>query len=289
MSLGEATTYRKLRPVAAIGEFKPARDIGAPPELRWLPLASLVVDDRYQRAIGRQGRPNIIRILESFRWSKFSPLVVTPIEEDLFAIIDGQHHATSAFMHPEITMAPCMVIKVTPAEAAECFAAINGAVTSMTSGQIWKARVTAGDLLAVAVNKVLAAADASILAYRNPGQPYKIGQTLAVRTCEEAFKKYGADVLMIALQAVTQTGDGNPGLLVAPVIWELCEIVAKIDVFQKRPSLLFDLMDEVNLGDVLAKTASRAKLERRGHRKVLGEVLAGYLANALGPPERVPA
>lgn len=275
------TTFRFLKPLATLKPPVPNANIGARPELRWLPLSRLVVDERYQRAIGRQGRPNVIRILENFEWNKFSPLIVTPIENDLFAIIDGQHHGTSALMHPEIDEVPCLIIRVTPEEAAACFAAINGQVTAISRGHIWRARVAAGDPDAGALSRVLAAADVTVVTQKSPTEGYRLGETLAVGTLESMFKQHGADVLTIALQAITQTGDGNKGCVVAPLIRALCAIVAGVVEFQRKPTLLYELMDEISLPTLLRESAAAASLKNGRHADVLRETLAGYLASAM--------
>lgn len=283
------TTYRYLKPVIAADMPQPSMALGDRAELCLLPLDRLVVDDRYQRALGKQGRPNVLRILAGFDWRKFTPVVVTPIGDGIYAIIDGQHRATAALMHPAIDMVPCMVIKVTPDEAAACFAAINGQVTQITKGQIWKARVVAKEPTALAVQRVLDAADARILAYKTPGTDYRKGDTLAVTTVEGCYRKYGPDILTTALQAVTQTGTGNPGCLVAPMILAMCELVSAVPFWQREPTKLFELLDEVDLAGLLTETAGAGKLTKRPQSVLLRERLAAYLASALPHPPSAPA
>src|SRR5262249_41056284 len=66
------------------GKFVPGpvqanEDIGKPPQLKWIELESLRIDPRYQRQITDDGRSRINRIVREFRWSRFHPLMVTPI------------------------------------------------------------------------------------------------------------------------------------------------------------------------------------------------------------------
>lgn len=281
-SAPQPRTYRHLKPIVALDMPQPSMALGERAELCLLPLDRLVVDDRYQRAIGKQGRPNILRILAGFDWRKFTPVVVTPVGDGLYAIIDGQHRATAALMHPAIDMIPCMVVRVTPEEAAACFAAINGQVTTVTRGQIWKARVTSGDPAAAQIQRVLDAAEVRILAYKMPGTPYRKGDTLAVNTIEHCFRRHGPEILTLALQGVTQSGDGNPGCLVAPMIIAMCAIVAGVPELMSDPGRFFTLMDELNLERVLNEMAVKAKAQRRPLNVVLKEMLAGHLADALG-------
>lgn len=281
--MSEASTFRPLKPLLVADPPQPSMSLGERAELCLLPLDRLVVDERYQRAIGRQGRPNVLRILAGFDWRKFTPVVVTPVGDGFFAVIDGQHRATAALMHPSIDMVPCMVIRVSPSEAAACFAAINGVVTKISAGQIWKARVRSGESTAKALNEVLEAAEVRILAHKTPGYEYRKGDTLAVGTLEKAFTTYGGDVLRTALQAVTQTGTGNAGCLVAPMIVAMCEIVTAVPEFLKAPSMLFGLMDEFDLATLIDEARATASRCRRQHARVIREVLADHLSEAVRP------
>lgn len=282
--MATAENFRRLVPLVSLTQVEPPADIGRKPDLKWLPLSALVVDERYQRAIGRQGRPNVFAILAHFDWNKFSPLVVTQVGAGVYAIIDGQHHATAALMHPQVDEVPCYVVDVTPDEAAACFAAINGQVTSITNGQIWKAKLMAGDTNAKSLHAVLMAAGVSIMPYKLPNMDYRVGETLAVRTLELMMQKFGADVLTTALQAITQTGNGNAGCITAPAVKAMCEIVKSIDVFVRRPTMLFALMDEVDFPKVLAETAVTAKRDKSNHASVLQRLLADYLLDAMRTP-----
>jgi ParB-like nuclease domain len=267
-------TLRPLKALITAQQAAPAP--GAPAELTWLPIDKLVVDDRYQRVIARTGTPNVLRILSQFDWRKFTPVVVTPVEGGLWAIIDGQHRATAALMHPAITAVPCMVIEVTPQEAADCFAAINGQVTRITLAQLWKARVMAADPAALAVQAVLAAADVRVMAYKTPTNVYAPGDTLALGTIERLVRVHGSSVVITALQAITQTGTGNAGCLTAPLIAALCDLVAATPRWQRAPTQLFALIDEIDLADLIAATGADAKRQRKPQ---LGLLKARLLAH----------
>lgn len=214
-------TYRPLRKFAFKPAPVPARSIGRQATLTHIPLDQLVIDESYQRAITPQGRGNIVRIVESFDWRMFSPLIVVPVETDdgqRWAIIDGQHRATAALMHGGVRTVPCMVIEASRAEAAACFAAINGAVTAMQKGQMWHARVCAGEHFACEVAEICRRAGVTILKHKAGADSWKVGDTLAVGAIETTHRKYGAAVVEAALAAVTGSRDGNPGQLRADVV-----------------------------------------------------------------------
>ncbi|MFN3868998.1 MAG: ParB N-terminal domain-containing protein, partial [Hyphomicrobiaceae bacterium] len=110
--------FRTLSPVKPVSGNAPSAVLGERAELCMLPLDRLVVDESYQRPITGKGRLNINRIVAKFDWRKFAPLVVTEVDGGRYAIIDGQHRATAALMHPDVHLVPCMVVKASVAEAA---------------------------------------------------------------------------------------------------------------------------------------------------------------------------
>lgn len=267
--------YRSLTPINSVKGLAPSTSIGERAELVMLPLTSLVVDERYQRPITNKGRMIVSRIVAAFDWRKFTPLVVTEVEGGLYAIIDGQHRATAALMHPSVHLVPCMVVKTTVAEAADTFAAINGARTDVSTGQLFKSRLASGDEMALAVKAACDVAGVVLLAHRSDSLgSYKPGETLAVATIERAFRLYGRDVLITTLQCVTQTGDGNPGSLRAPLIWALCDVLAARADWRDAGSRLLDAFDLVSFEDMIERgirDASRNRTTQRGALKYLIE------------------
>ena len=211
-----ATPYRKLKVQRFRPDAQPAKSIGRRPDLVMLPVDRLVVDDTYQRPITPQGRSNILRIIETFDWRKFAPLIVVPVEDGLYAIIDGQHRATAALMHPQIDLVPCMVIEATTEDAAACFAAINGAVTTMQLGQMFHARVASGELLARSVHALCERAGVRVLRAKAGADAYRVGDTLAIGSIEALVKRHGESAVETALTAIS--ANGNAGMLRADVI-----------------------------------------------------------------------
>lgn len=75
-------------------------DCGPAPQMDWIPIAKLVVDESYQREITRQGRANVLRIAAQFRWSYFSCVVVAPLAGGLYAIVSAAHIARELNTYP---------------------------------------------------------------------------------------------------------------------------------------------------------------------------------------------
>jgi hypothetical protein len=197
---------------------KPSADLGRPGELKWIPLDKLRVDENYQRPVEAKGKKNIRRIVEEFHWTKFAPLIVAPRAGGVFAIIDGQHHAIAAAIHGKVPEVPCWVLSCTPEQEARAFSTINGIVTRVHPLHMFRARIASGDPAAVAADQAARAAGARILFRPVEAKHMKPGETLAGRTIEIVLARYGHDVVVMAMELITKTGDGNPGFLRADLI-----------------------------------------------------------------------
>lgn len=190
-----------------------AREHGEKPRLEWLPLENLRIDANYQRPIMQKGRANIARIVTEFSWSRFSPLVVTPIVQGLYAIIDGQHRATAA-KRLGIVEVPCQIVSVKATEAALIFSTINGNVTPMSPQYLYKAALAAKEEWAQTVDRIAKAAGVEILTYPVQLSKQKPGQTMIVGTLKSRIEKYGADLIALALEGMMKSpGAARPGFL----------------------------------------------------------------------------
>lgn len=194
---------------------------GAVPFLDWIDVKRLVIDKTYQRDISRAGSVNIQRISEQFEWSKFSPVIVAPIEGGLFSIIDGQHRATAALLRG-IEKVPCEIVHIDRARQAEAFAAINGNTTRVNPQIVYFARLTGKDKGAEEMARILAAAGVTVCRANRTLRDMKKGETGAVGALFKLLKVFGPETLISSLQCISQTGDGNPGFLRATVIEGVC-------------------------------------------------------------------
>lgn len=202
-------------------------DSAEKPRLFWIGIAALRVDGRYQRKIiGRASEKSVLTIASEFSWSKFAPVVVAEVEDDegTYAIIDGQHRTTAAALRG-IRDVPCLILKADLADQANAFAAINGTVTAISTMQLHAARVAAGEPNAVALHEACAEAGVRIL--RNPlsFRQMKTGDTVAAGTLAQQMVRYGRETLVTALCCITRTGDGNVGMVRAPVVEALCAVL----------------------------------------------------------------
>lgn len=226
---------------------------GAPGQMKMLRISSLRVDGNYQRAMTVGSVRNIQRICKAFDWAKFLPVIVVEIEDGLWAIVDGQHRATAA-LTIGIDRVPCYELQCSMSEAAGAFAAINGNVTPMKPVDLWFARLAAGENEALDLKAVLDAADVSVTRKR---KGLRVGETFAVTVLQRALDGYGASTLGTILQAITQTAEGNAGMVVGFVVHGIGKSIITKPNLLNEPSLLFDAMDDWPIDEA----AHRANIE----------------------------
>lgn len=220
------STLRRIDPKPFLPRIPrgPKSEVGERPELQWLKIERLRIDPRYQREIGRRGADNIVAIVPRFKWAKFTPVVVAPIGEGLFAIIDGQHRTTAAAARG-FESVPCVIIQVDQADQADAFVAINANVTAMSPLQLHAARLAAGDKAADALTQACLEAGVTICRYPIPANKMQPGETLAVAMLQSALEKFGRDVLVAALSCITKTRRGNPGMIRKAIVQALCSVL----------------------------------------------------------------
>ena len=233
-----------IYPLADIDQ--PQRPLGAIGELMTLPIERLQVDDTYQRAVSQNSVRNVRKIAKSFDWSKFTPVIVVR-DGDMYSIVDGQHRTTAA-ASIGVTHVPCYVLSCSYQEAAAAFAAINGNVTPVTPIDIWFSSIAAQDPKAILVKRVLDAANVTITR-RKDG--FRVGETRSINVILRAYDFYGDAVLTTILQCITETGDGNPGLIVGAVIHGIGRAIRSKPEMLADPARLLDIFDEINLTDLM--------------------------------------
>ncbi|HEX2554197.1 MAG TPA: DUF6551 family protein [Microvirga sp.] len=237
-----------MRPITTAGYagITTPTDVGPAAVLQWLKISDLVVDPSYQREIQSAGRSNVRRIASAFSWAKFAPVIVSPVEGGKFAIVDGQHRTTAAALCG-LEQVPCAVIMVDRSGQAAAFKAINGATTKVSPMAMFHAAVTAGDPEALALKEVCDCAGVRILRYPIQTDAQEPGDTMAASAIERLLKRHGRATMITALQCVTQTSEGNPGLLVAPVIAAIADVLAEEPAWRDAGSKLLDVFDAIDL------------------------------------------
>lgn len=187
-------------------EVMPA-EVSRRPELVWLRIADLLIDDRYQRELTDRSWRQIERIAKAFTWSHFSPVLVAPVG-DKFSIIDGQHRTHAAKL-VGLTEVPAMLLDLDDAGQARAFAAVNGMATAVSAAQVYRAALLAGEPWAVEAEKSVEQAGAQLMAYNASAANKKPGEVYCVGWVREQIEAGRGALLTRALAAIAGSGQRN--------------------------------------------------------------------------------
>jgi hypothetical protein len=174
----------------------------AEPDIVFVEISDLIVDLTYQRKIEKRGWKNIQKIAENFDWSKFTPLMVSLRPDGKFAIIDGQHRAHAAALCGK-TRVPAMVSKLTVAQEAAAFSWINGVVTALTTGQIFKAALAAEEEWAIKCRDVVRSSGCELMTYNASTAMKRPYQVFAVNMVRSFIEKGLGGTLTAVLKGIT--------------------------------------------------------------------------------------
>lgn len=169
-----------LRPID-VSELERVQPIDQPaPILDWVRIDRIVMDDDFQRPLGRNNREAIRRIAENFQWSRFSPVLLAPIEGGLFSCIDGQHRAHAAALCG-FEAVPAMVAIVPKSEQARAFVHVNSTQIRVSAHQVYKAALAAKEPWAIQCRDAVHDAGCRLMfanastASKKAGEIYAIG------------------------------------------------------------------------------------------------------------------
>ncbi|PNG27023.1 ParB N-terminal domain-containing protein [Methylocella silvestris] len=245
-----------MRAIEPIKDIAPPASLGPVPELRWLPIASLVVDDAYQRLIGGRGRFLIQKIAREFSWLKFAPVVVSPIAGGVYAIVDGQHRATGA-ASIGIGEVPCLIIQADAQQQAKAFSAINGQTVKMNRQQLYHASLAAGHPDAVATDRAAREAGVVIVRSAKTAIQLKPGDTMACGTISQCVAKCGHERTVIYLRAVRASEGTHCSALLAQIIVATANVLDNRKEW-RRDARLYTAFEAINLLDALEKAKAEA-------------------------------
>jgi hypothetical protein len=236
-------------------------DHGPAPQLQWIEIARLRVDPSYQREITVTGYRNIRVIAENFDWRKFAPVIVAPIAGGFFAIVDGQHRTTGAFIAGEDSV-PCCVIMADAKGQAEAFEAINGSVTKVLGVSLYKARLAAGDAHALRIKAACDAAGVEVLLYKASSVAMRPRQTLALAAIEGVMTAHGDAVVVASLRAIGASAGDLKGFFRGAIIRAVGDVLADHRNWARHEGLLAAFAG-IDL-DAACREAVAAAMARRG-------------------------
>lgn len=190
-------------------------DPGPRPELAWLPLAMLSIDQSYQRTIdGRISQKSIGQIADNFRWSCFG-VVMVAAKGDGWVIIDGQHRVEAA-RRCKLATVPCIIVPAgTAQEQAKIFLATNETRVRVNVYALHHARLAAGDEDARAIDDLARKAGIDIPRWPIPRSHIKAGQTLAIQTIKRAASdRHGTKAVLLVGQHWRTKPNGIPATVI---------------------------------------------------------------------------
>lgn len=197
-----------MRKISVDG-FEPVdRVVVGLPDLEFVRIADLVIDDRYQRQIETRGKKNVRKIADNFEWAKFSPLMVARRDGGRFAIIDGQHRAHAAALCG-IKEVPALVSQMSISEEASSFSWINGSVTKLTANQIFKAALAAFEPWAVQCDAVVARAGCRLMPYNANAASKVGGQVFCIGLVRSIVEAGDAQHLAAVLEGTVNSDGGD--------------------------------------------------------------------------------
>lgn len=261
-----------------LGQVKRPDSFGPASEMRWLPIASLRVDPLYQREISAKGRRNVRGIAEAFTWSRFGTVVVAPLNEGLFAIVDGQHRTTAAAALG-ITQVPCLIIAADAGEQAQAFRAINAATTRVHPAQLHKAALASGDREAGLVDALCRDAGVRVLTSCIAGSRMKALETLSVEALYRLARERRALALAVLRGVAAQAKDGN-NLLRSVILDAVRLVLADHPAWWRDEARFLAALAEVDL-DAEWRLAQAVKAKTKGLSAI--DALVGRITTALLP------
>lgn len=172
----------------AMTELDSFPDPGELPVVDWISKDLIDVDAAYQRG---EDTARAEKIARSFSWSKFGAIVVVP-RDDRFAVIDGQHRAAAAKMHPLIDNLPAVIMPSVQGTAAEAtsFIGLNAERKQVNGLELFHAKLAMGDEDVLTVAQVLDRAGVTVPRYASA--KYEARQTIAVNVINAMIGRHGA-------------------------------------------------------------------------------------------------
>lgn len=163
-------------------------DPGEVPVLDWISKELIDVDHAYQRP---EDQARAEKIARSFSWSKFGAIVVVPKPDGRYAILDGQHRAAAAKMHPMVDHLPAVLMPSVHGVTAEAnsFIGLNAERKAVSGLELFHAKLAAGDEDAVTLDQVAQRAGVTVPRYPGSNNP---GETIAVNAIQALIGRRGA-------------------------------------------------------------------------------------------------
>lgn len=248
---------------------------GEPGELVFVSISDLCVDLAYQRNMTSSSARLAGRIAQGFNWARFVPAIGVRTDDGKVALVDGQHR-TAAAKARGIKKVPVYILNCTLAEAAGAFAAINGMRTRMSPEDIYRAELVAEVPNAVELQSAFDVAGVKVTSSR---EGMATGETRSIGPLRRALAIYGRDLLILCLQCITETGDGNAGLITGATVNGFAKALMAKPELMAAPSKVLDALDDFDL----RTTFRAAEVEFAQSRNPTQYILTREINKVLAP------
>ena len=188
------------------------------PMLDWIPISKIVIDDDYQRELKPNNWAAIKRIAANFHWSRFSPVLLAPIEGGLYSCIDGQHRAHAAAICG-FDRVPAMITTVSKAEQARAFVHVNGSQIRVSGHQVYRAALAAREPWAVDCMRAVADAGCTLMMNNSTlAKDKKPGEVFAISLIRKLVSEGKGWAVTAGLSALRRFDDQNRAALYADYV-----------------------------------------------------------------------
>lgn len=274
--------YRRID-TTGIEPVNPDEGVGPPIKMQWISLDRLYVDTRYQRDIAKGAKSNVRQIGRKFKWRRFAPIIVTPIEgTDCFSVIDGQHKATGAKLRG-LKEVPCGIVETASLEdQADSFKFLNANTTKIMLFDIFKANLAAKDPDAVAINALASECGVTFVSSKKFLRDMKQGECKTYKSFEALSRTFKSDIFKRAVTniAANQT---SVGIVNGLVIGSLCSVLKLNPTWLDNPGL-DNALRNINLLALSNKAGARFKMEGGTQKAVLTGMLHEKIREKLNIP-----
>ncbi|KQS86965.1 DUF6551 family protein [Rhizobium sp. Leaf383] len=194
--------------------------IGEKPELAWVPVTAIRIDESYQRELKEK---RVTQILADFTWAHFGSVMLVRQSDGTFTCFDGQHRVEAARRHPAIQQVPAAIVELDqPRDEAGAFLGVNVNRTAISTVEKYHAGIEAGDPEMMAVCTVLGEAGCEVIESR--GIKPAANRTAAVTAVQRSIKTYGDAAVISACRTLVAAWPKDAGALHAVMIQALARL-----------------------------------------------------------------
>lgn len=183
--------------------LKVAPITGSLPVLQYCAPEQLLIDESYQRSLEAESSQALIRkIAINWDWGLCQPLFVARRGDGGLYVVDGQHRLAAAVTRGDIHQLPCVVTHFDSAEQeARAFVALNQQRKPLSTIELFKAALAAGDPTAIKIRDSLTAAGLKLSNHASTAL-MKTGHVCNIGGLQRTLARRGERVLVTSLKVL---------------------------------------------------------------------------------------